>query len=152
MNRHFNLKHDNLFHIDIISLNGIQCTRLFIVSTKYKDDRLFKKTAATLTSSYIELYTFINVPFILLNTVVLAASKLNFLGVLVATKRVNCLSTMGTDAWEKSLFLKHGGFRKNVLVDVLQAIIAHSSKQEPTANILMLGNVWIANSSSNDVD
>jgi hypothetical protein len=80
---------------DVESLNTAQGTHLFVVTSENENDVFFEKAAAALRSRDIKLDVIVDIPFVFLDTIVLTAFELHFLYVLISSKSVNCLASMG---------------------------------------------------------
>jgi hypothetical protein len=82
---------------------------------------------------------FIALPPVLLNRVHLACLQLAFLNVLVPAERVYVLALDGNSG-EERLFLKHGTLIYYILILILEAVVAHTSKQEPCAYVFVMSS------------
>lgn len=126
-NSHFDIQHGHFAAIDIKSLDWIERTKLFIVTSENENDFLFEEAATALTSGHIQFHIIIDIPFVLFDTVVLTATQLNFLCVFVSAECVNCFASMCTNCTKKGFFLQHSSFWKNIFINILQAIITHAT-------------------------
>ena len=76
-------------------------------------------------------------PLIFIDVVDFATLQLHFLYIFVAAKRIDFVAS-ATNSGEKGLLLEHRRAMKDVLIDVLEAIVAHASDQEPASDVLIL--------------
>lgn len=77
-------------------------------------------------------------PAVFLHRVDLAALQLALFHVFVPTEGVDILALPRRDRGEEALLLEHGTLVDDVPIDVLEAIVAHPSKQEPSPNVFIL--------------
>ena len=100
----------------------------------------------------VKFYVIVDVPFVLLYTIIFTAFQLNLLYIFISSKSVDGLATMSADGREKRFFLEHGCLVLDILIDVLQTVVAHASEQEPGADIFVSGDVGCTDSSTVHVD
>ena len=85
----------------------------------------------------MQLNFVIGLPSIIIDIINLTSLELDFLDVLISTKSVDFGST-DTDGREEGLLLNHRRTMDDVPINILQAVIAHSTNQEPRANVGVL--------------
>jgi len=81
--------------------------------------------------------TFVSLPSVLIDVVNFTGFDLNFFYIIVATKGVDC-GGLNAHSWEETYFAWHRCAVVYVFVDVLETVIAHTSKKEPRSDILVL--------------
>ena len=149
--RHFYLEQLNLLEVDIIAFNWVQCAELLIITTENKDDVVLEKCRTALWTGYMKLDLFIGLPSVILNIVDFTGSQLDFLDVFVASQRVYFRRT-DANRREERFLLDHRGPMHNVPVDILQAVISHTTEKEPWANIWVLINCQRVQALTSSID
>ena len=110
---------------------------LLVVSTEDEDNIVLEETRGALGPCNVQTHFFVGQPLVFIDIVYLARLQLNFFDVLIATKGINFVST-ATNGREEGFLLQHWCSVEDVLVDILEAVITHSTNQEPTTDVFIL--------------